>query len=156
VIVMGRPMTLTIAVVLQWIAAIIGIFSAVAVLGSALAMLNTNVRQGVEQALSDEGINGSAVAIAGGLFVGGLMLLAIAIIRAIVAVSLARGHGWARILISVIAVLYLIGGVGSVLGGQWLAGIVSIVIELVILWLLWNSASSAYIKVKTAERAVAG
>lgn len=149
-------MTLTIAVVLQWIAAIIGIFGAVAVLGGALAMLNTNVRQSVDQVLSDEGISGSSVAIAGGLFVGGLLLLAIAVVRAIVAVSLARGHSWARILISVIAVLYLIGGVGSVIGGQWLTGIVSIAVELVILWLLWNSSSSAYIKVKTAERAVAG
>jgi len=51
---MSRPITLTIAVVLQWIAAIIGIIGAVGMLLGALAMLNTNVRQSLESALSDE------------------------------------------------------------------------------------------------------
>ena len=155
--VMSRPITLTIAVVLQWIAAIIGLIGAVGMLLGALAMLNTNVRQSLESALSDEGVSGvSAAAIAGGVFVAGLIVAGISIIRVIVAISLARGHAWARILITVFAILYLLGGIGSIIGGQWLTGIVSIVVELVILWLLWNSASSAYIKVKTAERAVAG
>ncbi|MGA1147418.1 MAG: hypothetical protein ACO3YU_10525, partial [Candidatus Nanopelagicales bacterium] len=65
-------------------------------------------------------------------------------------------HNWARILISVFAILSLLGGIGTLLGGNWLTGIVTIVVEVVILWLMWNSSSSAYIKVKTAERAVAG
>lgn len=152
---MSRPITLTIAVVLQWIAAIIGLIGAVGMLLGALAMLNTNVRQGLEQALSDEGVSGvSSAAIAGGVFVAGLIVAGISIIRVIVAVSLARGHSWARMLITVFAVLYLLGGIGSIIGGQWLTGIVSIVVELVILWLMWNGSSSAYIKLKTAERAV--
>lgn len=146
---------MTIAVVLQWIAAIIGLIGAVGMLLGALAMLNTNVRQGLEQALSDEGVSGvSSAAIAGGVFVAGLIVAGISIIRVIVAVSLARGHAWARMLITVFAVLYLLGGIGSIIGGQWLTGIVSIAVELVILWLMWNGSSSAYIKLKTAERAV--
>jgi ABC-type multidrug transport system fused ATPase/permease subunit len=87
------------------------------------------------------------------VFIAGLVVAGIAVIRVIVAMSLARGHNWARILISVFAVLNLLGGIGVLFSGQWLTAIVTIVIEVLILWLLWNSSSSAYIKVKTAERA---
>jgi hypothetical protein len=150
-------MTLTIAVILQWIAAIISIIAAVGLILGAFATLNSDVRDEINNALSSEGVTGiSAGAISGGVFIAGLVVAAIAVIRVIVAMSLARGHNWARILISVFAILSLLGGIGTLLGGNWLTGIVSIAVEVVILWLMWNSSSSAYIKVKTAERAVAG
>lgn len=150
-------MTLTIAVVLQWIAAVISIIAAVGLILGALATLDSGVRDQINSALSSEGITEiSAGAITGGVFVAGLVVAAIAVIRVIVAFSLARGHNWARILISVFAVLSLLGGIGTLFSGQWLTAIVTIVVELVILWLLWNSSSSAYIKLKTAERALAG
>jgi len=150
-------MTLTIAVILQWIAAIISIIGAVGLILGAFATLDSGVRDQIDNALSSEGVTGiSAGAITGGVFIAGLVVAAIAVIRVIVAMSLARGHNWARILISVFAILSLLGGIGTLLGGNWLTGIVSIVVEVVILWLLWNASSSAYIKVKTAERAVAG
>jgi hypothetical protein len=150
-------MTLTIAVILQWIAAIISIIAAVGLILGAFATLNSDVRDEINNALSSEGVTGiSAGAISGGVFIAGLVVAAIAVIRVIVAMSLARGHNWARILISVFAILSLLGGIGTLLGGNWLTGIVTIAVEVVILWLMWNSSSSAYIKVKTAERAVAG
>ena len=148
---------MTIAVILQWIAAIISIIAAVGLILGAFATLDSGVRDEINNALSSEGVTGiSAGAITGGVFIAGLVVAAIAVIRVIVAMSLARGHNWARILITVFAILSLLGGIGTLLGGNWLTGIVSIVVEVVILWLLWNSSSSAYIKVKTAERAVAG
>ncbi len=154
---MSRPLSLTIAVVLQWIAAIIGIIAAVGLIISALATINSSVRDQIEKVLADEGVTGvSAAAIGGGVLVAGLVVLAIAIFRVIVAVSLGRGHNWARILITVFAVLSLISGIGVLFGGQIWSGVIAIVIELVILWLLWNSSSSAYIKAKTAERAIGG
>ena len=150
-------MTLTIAVILQWIAAIISIIAAVGLILGAFATLNSDVRDEINNALSSEGVTGiSAGAISGGVFIAGLVVAAIAVIRVIVAMSLARGHNWARILISVFAILSLLGGIDTLLGGNWLTGIVTIAVEVVILWLMWNSSSSAYIKVKTAERAVAG
>ncbi len=154
---MSRPITLTLAVILQWIAAIISIFAAVGLILGAIATLDSGARDEINSALASEGITEiSAGAITGGVFIAGLVVAGIAVIRVIVAFSLARGHNWARILISVFAVLSLLGGIGSLFSGQWLTAIVTIVVELVILWLLWNSASSAYIKVKTAERALAG
>lgn len=154
---MSRPITLTLAVILQWIAAVISIVAAVGLILGAFATLNSDVRDEINNALSSEGITQiSAGAITGGVFAFGLVVAGIAVIRVIVAMSLARGHNWARILISVFAILSLLGGIGALFSGQWLTAIVTIVIEVVILWLLWNSSSSAYIKVKTAERAVAG
>ena len=154
---MSRPVTLTIAVVLQWIAAVISIIAAVGLILGALATLDSGVRDEIDKALTGEGVTGiSAGAITGGVFIAGLVVAGIAVIRVIVAFSLARGHNWARILISVFAILSLLGGIGSLFSGQWLTAIVTIVVEVVILWLLWNSSSSAYSKVKTAERAVAG
>lgn len=150
-------MTLTLAVILQWIAAVISIIAAVSLILGAFATLNSDVRDEINNALTSEGITEiSAGAITGGVFVAGLVVAGIAVIRVIVAFSLARGHNWARILISVFAILSLLGGIGSLFSGQWLTATVTIVVELVILWLLWNSSSSAYIKVKTAERALAG
>lgn len=152
---MSRPMSLTIAVLLQWIAAVISIIGAVSLIIGAFATLDSGVRDQIDQVLQSENVEGvSAAAISGGVFIAGLVVAAIAVIRVIVAVSLARGHNWARILISVFAILSLIGGVGALLGGRLLEGIVAIVVELIILWLMWNSSSSAFIKLRTAERAI--
>lgn len=151
---MSRPITLTIAVVLQWVAAVFMIFAGVSLLLGAFATLNANVRDEITGVLSDEGISGvSAGAISAGVFIAGLVVLGIAVIRVIVAISLGRGHNWARILITVFVVLNLLGAIGALLGGQWIS-LISIALEVVILWLLWNASSSAYIKMKTAERAV--
>ena len=149
-------MSLTIAVILQWIAAVISIIAAVSLIFGALATLNSDVRDEINNALTSEGVTEiSAAAITGGVFIAGLVVAGIAVIRVIVAFSLARGHNWARLLISVFAILSLLGGVGGLFGGRVLEGIVTIVVELVILWLMWNSSSSAFIKVRTAERAIA-
>ena len=116
--------------------------------------MDESFRQAITDTLDQEGITGvTAGAISGGVLIAGFVVLAIAVIRAIVAVSLARGHNWARILITVFVVLGLLSAIGGLVGGSWLA-IVSIVIEVLVLWLMWNGSSSAYIKMKTAERAV--
>ena len=152
---MNRPVSLTIAVVLQWIAAIFYVIAGVGILISAFATLNSSVRDEISSVLDQEGITGvSAGVISAGVFISGLVVIGIAVIRVIVAMSLGKGHNWARILITVFVVLSLLGGVGALFGGQW-AALISIAIEVVILWLLWNASSSAYIKFKTAERAVA-
>ena len=152
---MSRPITLTIAVILQWIAAIFMILWGVVLLFGAAATLSSEFRNEISSVLEQEGITGvTPGAITAGVFIAGLVVMGIAIIRVVIAVSLARGHNWARILITVFVVLTLLGGIGALIGGQWVA-LVSIAIEVIILWLLWNSSSSAYIKVKTAERAIA-
>lgn len=152
---MNRPVSLTIAVVLQWIAAVLYIIAGVGILLSGFATLNSTVRDEITSVLDQEGISGvSTGAITAGVFISGLVVIGIAVIRVIVAMSLGKGHNWARILITVFVVLSLLSAIGALFGGQWVA-LVSIALEVVILWLLWNASSSAYIKFKTAERAVA-
>lgn len=124
---MSRPITLTIAVVLQWIAAVIAIIGAVGVI------------------VADFSVVG---------LVASIVLIGIAVVRAIIALSLARGHNWARILLTVFSIIAAFSSVTQIFGGAVLNGIVSLVLEIVVLWLMWNSSSSTYIKVKTAERAV--
>ena len=124
---MSRPFTLTLAVLLVWVFAALSIFEAIGVL------------------VADFTFTGLVVSI---------LVSAIAVIAAIVALSLARGHNWARILISVIAIINVINEVLQIFGGEVLLGIVRLAIQVVVLWLMWNSSSSTYIKVKTAERAV--
>ena len=120
-------MTLTIAVLLQWIAAVIAIIGAVTVI------------------FADFSIVG---------LIASLVLIAIAVIRAIIALSLARGHNWARILLTIFSIIAAFSAVTQIFGGGVLSGIVGLAIEVIVLWLMWNSSSSTYIKVKTAERAV--
>lgn len=155
---MSRPISLTIAVVLQWIAAIFGIIGGVFLLGAAGAMSSQSVRDEVNRVLDEGGFADiTAATIAWGVLAAGIFTVFISVIRIIVAVSLARGHNWARLLITVFVALSLLGAIFELFqgGGAFWRGLGAIVVELVILWLMWNSSSSAYIKVKTAERALA-
>lgn len=154
---MKRPVALTIAVVLQWIGAVTTVIAAIGLILGAFATLDSGLRADIDKALTDGGVTGvTSGAITGGLFIAGLIIAALAVLRVIVAFSLARGHNWARILISIFAVLNLLAGIGYLFAGQWPSAILAIVIEGITLLLLWNPGSSAYIKAKTVERAVAG
>lgn len=124
---MRRPFTLTLAVLLVWIYVVLSIIVAISALAADFSVV--------------------------GLFVS-LLGTGIAVVAAIIALSLARGHNWARIVISVFAVFAVINEVTQIFGGDVLGGIIRLAIQVVVLWLMWNSSSSTYIKVKTAERAV--
>ena len=50
---MSRPITLTIAVVLQWIAAILGLIGGVTLFLGSLATLNNEVRAEIEKVLAE-------------------------------------------------------------------------------------------------------
>ena len=153
---MKRPVSLTIAVVLQWISAVAGLIAGWAFLMIALATFDADARRGIEEALVTAGVSDvSGAAIGVGVGIVGAVVIALSIVRIIVAVSLGRGRNWARVLITVLSVLNMIVSVGQLFGGQIISGIFGLVVEAVILWLMWNSASSAYIRVRTDERAAA-
>jgi len=153
---MKRPASLTVAVVLQWISAIAGLWVGGLFLLGSLAMFDADARAVIAKALTEAGVTGiepSMVVIAFMLLA--VLIIAISIVRLIIAISLGRGRNWARVVITVFSALSIAAAVGQVFGGQWISGAVTIAIEVVILWLMWNSASSAYIKAKTAEHAAA-
>ncbi len=150
---MKRPVSLTIAVVLQWISAVAGIIAGIGLLLTSLAMLSSDARSAVEEALKEAGIaDVSGSTIGAGLLVVAVLLLLLSVVRVIVAVSLGRGRNWARILITVIATLDILVSLGQLIGGEIVSGLIGIAIEAVILWLIWNSASSAYVRERSAVR----
>ena len=151
---MKRPASLTTAVVLQWISAIAGLWIGGIFLLGSLAMFDPDARVKIADALKEAGVTGidpSMVVIAFMLLA--VLIIAISIVRLIIAVALGRGRNWSRVVITVFSALSLAGAVGQVFGGEWITGAISIVIELAILWLMWNAASSAYINAKSAEHA---
>ena len=106
----------------------------------------------IEGALVNQGIvdiPGSAVVT--GVFLAGVLLLAIAFIRVMVAVYLARGRNWARIVVALIVVVNMAGGLASLFEGYWIRALVVVVLEAVVLWLLFNARSSAFIAARSAS-----
>lgn len=148
---MKRPASLTIVVVLQWISAIIGIVGGVIVMISAFAVTNDAVREAIDNALDQEGVTGvTARTLTLGIIATGLITVVVGVVRAIIARSLGRGKNWARVLLTVLGVLNLISAVLALFGENWAASAVTIAIEVIILWLMWNAKSSAYIKAAKA------
>ena len=151
---MKRPVSLTIAVVLQWIAAVTGLWVGSIMMIGSLAIFDQNARDEISKVLSEADVTNIDPAMVGMAFlVFSLLIVVVSIIRLIIAIALGRGRSWARIVLTVLSALSLAGAIGQVFGGELLTGLISAVIEVVILWLLWNSASSAYIKARTAEHA---
>jgi lipid-A-disaccharide synthase-like uncharacterized protein len=153
---MKRPASLTIAVVLQYISAILGLIAGGAMFLSGLAAIDPEARRAFEDVMAQQGITGVTGADIGiGLAMIGVLIVAISVVRLIIAISLGRGRNWARVVITVFALLSMLMSVGQLFGGDAiniLGGAVGIAIEVVILWLMWNGASSAYIRERTAVR----
>ena len=149
---MKRPVTLTVAVVLQWVAAVIAVIAGFDLIAAALEMSQEGVATQVEAALVNQGIidiTGEFVVV--GVFVAGVLLIAIAFVRVMVAVYLARGRNWARIVVAVLVLISLAGGVGYLFQGYVVQSALSIGVDLVVLWLLFNARSNAFIAARSAE-----
>jgi hypothetical protein len=150
---MKRPVTLTIAVVLQWVAAVIAVIAGFDLIAAALEMSQAGVATQVEASLVNQGIvDVTGEFVVEGVFVAGVLLLAIAFVRVMVAVYLARGRSWARIVIAILVLVSLAGGVGYLFQGFLVQAGLAISVDLVVLWLLFNSRSSAFIEERSAAR----
>jgi hypothetical protein len=150
---MKRPVTLTIAVVLQWVAAVIAVIAGFDLIAAALEMSQAGVATQVEASLVNQGIvDVTGEFVVEGVFVAGVLLLAIAFVRVMVAVYLARGRSWARIVIAILVLVSLAGGVGYLFQGFLVQAGLAISVDLVVLWLLFNSRSSAFIEERSAAQ----
>ena len=144
---MKRPVSLTIVVVLQWIAATIGVISGFDQIAAALQLRDAEAADDLESALVNVGvIDVSGGSLVSGLLVAGALTLIIAFVRVMVAVYLARGRAWARMVIAIVAAINLIGGLGFLIHGEWWRAAAIIVVDLIILGLLFNTRASDYIR----------
>ena len=151
---MSRPATLTIAVVLQWVAAIITLLAGLDLFMSALRLSNAKAQLAIDNADRLSGVTDvSASQIVAGVLMAGIILIAIAIFRIILALYLGRGRSWARIVITVLVVLNLLGGIAYVFQEEFWRGLPTIALEIVALWLMFNRASSAYIAEQSTRSA---
>jgi len=151
---MKRPISLTIAVALQWVAAVVAIIGGFDLVAAAFSMSQAGVPEQIEAALVNQGIldiSGGFVVV--GVFVAGILILALAFVRVMVAVYLARGRNWARLVIAVIVGISLVSGFAYLFQGFVLRSALTVVVDLVVLWLLFNSSSSEYIRRQSAETA---
>jgi hypothetical protein len=149
---MKRPLSLTIAVVLQWAAAVVGIISGFDLIAAAFEMSKEGVAQQIEGALVSQGVvdvTGGFVVV--GVFVAGVVLLAIAFLRVMVALYLARGHRWARTVVTVLVGLSLVTGTSYLFQGFVLRFALTVVVDVVVLWLMFNASSSEFIRSRTSE-----
>jgi hypothetical protein len=151
---MSRPVSLTIAVVLQWIAAVGALLVGFDLFMSALELSDAATKSALTNAMSDTGVTDVAASqIVFGVAIAGVFVLAIAVLRVILAVYLARGRSWARTVIAVLVVLNILAGVAYLFQEEFWRGIPTIALELVVLWLLFNGRSSAFIRERSTESA---
>lgn len=150
---MKRPGSLTLAVVLEWIVAILGLFVGFGLVVGALAMTDSEFTKDIEQALVDNGITGvTASQITWGVMGVGIVALLIGIFRIILAIFLGAGRNWARIIVTVFAVFSMLSAIAGFFQGgtQLAASIVWVAIEVVVLWLMYNAKSNAFIASRSA------
>jgi hypothetical protein len=144
---MSRPVSLTIAVVLQWIAAVGALLVGFDLFMSALELSDAATKSALTKAMSDTGVTDVAASqIVFGVAIAGVFVLAIAVLRVILAVYLARGRSWARTVIAVLVVLNILAGVAYLFQEEFWRGIPTIALEFIVLWLLFNGQSSAFIR----------
>jgi len=151
---MNRPVSLTIAVALQWVAAVVAIISGFDLVAAAFSMSGAGIPEQIEAALVNQGIlDISGGFVVAGVFMAGILILALAFVRVMVAIYLARGRSWARIVIAVLVGISLVSGVAYLFQGFILRASLTVVVDLVVLWLLFNASSSEYIRQQSTEQA---
>jgi hypothetical protein len=151
---MTRPVSLTIAVVLQWVAAFITLLAGFDLFMSALRLSTATTERALDNATKVQGITDvSAAQIVAGVLMAGLFLIAIAVVRVILAVYLGRGRSWARTVITVLVVLNMLAGIAYLFQEEFWRGLPSIAVEVIVLWLLYNARTSAYIAAHSSSRA---
>lgn len=144
---MSRPLALTVAVLLQWVAAVVALISGFDLVAAAFEMNKTGVAQQIETALVDQGITDiEGELVVAGVFVAGVLLLVMAVVRVMVGVYLFRGRNWARIVVSILVAISLVGAAAYLFEGYVLRFALTAAVDVLILWLMFNSRSSAFIR----------
>lgn len=131
-----RPGTVTLVIVLMWIAAILEIiFGALAIVGSR----NEPFREGA--ATSDPGLTQSAL-----IWVG-IVTIALGVLTILLAMGLAGGSNTVRVIVTVLIVLQMAADLFELSRSHdpW-PNIIGIIFWLIILALLWTSRASAFFR----------
>jgi hypothetical protein len=145
-------MTLTIVVVLQWIAAAFAVFVGLELVTASIELSDKDTKSALGQSIAASGVTDvSASLVVRGLFIAGAVVFALAIIRVVLALYLARGRNWARLVITILVALNVLTGIAYLFQELFWQGIGMIVLELVVLWLLFNPQANAFIAERSKQ-----
>jgi hypothetical protein len=150
---MSRPVSITIAALLQWIGSAVVLLLAFDLVVAGMGMRDSGVSDEIEAALRSQGITdvgGGLVVIA--MLLAGVLVGAIALVRIIVTVYLWRGRNWARMVLTFLVILSMLGGVTYFAQGYTLRAVVTIVVDVLMLYFMFNAQASAYIAAVSSAR----
>ena len=152
---MTRPVSITVAVILQWLAAVVGIVSGLDLIAAAFTIARHGVPDKLEQTLRAEGITdvaGSLLVL--GVFLAGAAIALLAIVRLLVSAYVWQGRSWARIVLTVLIGINIVGGLAYLFEGYVMRMLLTVPVDILVLWLIFNERASAFIADRSAARAV--
>ena len=152
---MTRPVSLTIGVILQWVGAAIAIISGLDLIAAAFSMSRSGISEQLEATLREQGVTdiaGSLLVL--GVFLAGVSIVLLALLRILIAGYVWQGRNWARIVLTVLIGISIVGGVAYLFEGYVMRMLLTVPIDVLVLWLIFNKQSSAFIAERSAARAV--
>lgn len=150
---MSRPVSITIAVIVQWAGAVVALIGGLDLIGAAVEMSRGGVSEQLEATLAAQGleeISGSLLVVGVGL--AGVLVCALALARVLVAGYLWQGRNWARLVIAVLVAINMVGAFAYLIEGYWLRFAAAAVIDVLMLWLMFNAQSSEFVAARRAAR----
>lgn len=150
---MSRPVSITLAVILQWVGALVALLLGFDLMASGAELTQKGVGAVIDEALRRQDVaDVSSDYVIVALFFAGAVVCVIALVRIVVAVYLWRGRDWARIVLAVLTVVNVVGNVTYLVRDQSLRAGVVLVLDFLMLYLMFNVASSRYIAARSQER----
>ncbi|MFM9135043.1 MAG: hypothetical protein ACKOT0_06370 [bacterium] len=146
---MTRPVSVTIAMILVWIGAILMLLNVIGVIALAFGFRDPEIQKEIESALVANGLSENAENyFTFALWTAAAIMLISGIVRIVLAIYLGRGYNWARIVITIFVVIGFIASLSTIFSGGWniLAGLIGCLIEVIILGLLWNARASVWFR----------
>ncbi|MHB1211216.1 MAG: hypothetical protein ACYC0W_02980 [Candidatus Nanopelagicales bacterium] len=143
---MSRPVSITVAVILQWVGAVYVLILGFDLLAAGVGMTRTGIAAELEATLVEQGItdlSGSIVVVS--MILAGALMSAIALVRMVVSAYLWQGREWSRLVLTVLIALNVIGALAYLVQGEWLRAVGAFVIDAIMLYLMFTSQSSAFI-----------
>jgi len=152
---MTRPVSLTIGVILQWVAAAVAVISGLDLIAAAFSMSRSGISESLESTLREEGVTdiaGSLLVL--GVFLAGVSIVLLALLRILIAAYVWQGRSWARIVLTVLIGINIVGGLAYLFEGYVMRMLLTVPVDILVLWLIFNERASAFIADRSATRAV--
>lgn len=152
---MTRPVSLTIGVILQWVAAAVAVISGLDLIAAAFSMSRSGISEELESTLREQGVTdiaGSLLVL--GVFLAGVSIVLLALLRILIAAYVWQGRSWARIVLTVLIGINIVGGLAYLFEGYVMRMLLTVPVDILVLWLIFNERASAFIADRSAVRAV--